>query len=85
VRQSRRAARSAAQASASVAETSAAQASAASNSGVLVNGASEAQVEKRALGRSVTAEGAAASQTSADRSKIATSTYGEAGVSVQKE
>ena len=85
VRQSRRAARSAAQASTSVAETGAAQASTASNSGVLVSGASEGQVEQRALGRSVTAQGAAGSQTSADRSKIATGTYGEAGVSVQKE
>lgn len=85
VNASRRAARSASQTNTSVAQADAAQATTASSDGALVGNAGGAGVEQRAMGRSIAADGAAGSQTSADRSTVTSSAYGEAGVSAQKE
>jgi hypothetical protein len=85
-RASRRAARAASEtrSSTSIGHTSAAQADTGSNGGLFANGAGEARTEQRAMGRSIAAEGAAGSQMSADRSGLASSGYGEAGLSMNK-
>lgn len=85
-RASRRAARAASEtrSSTSIGQASAVQADTGSNGGLFVNGAGEARTEQRAMGRSIAAEGVAGSQTSADRSGLASSGYGEAGLSMNK-
>lgn len=85
-RASRRAARAASEtrSSTSIGQASAVQADTGSNGSLFVNGAGEARTEQRAMGRSIAAEGVAGSQTSADRSGLASSGYGEAGLSMNK-
>jgi hypothetical protein len=87
VRASRRAAQaaSATRSSTSFEQTSAVQADTASNGGLFANSDGEARTEQRAMGRSVAVEGATGTQTSGDRSELASSAHGEAGVSVQKQ
>lgn len=80
----RRAARSASQTS-TIAQADAAQASTASSDGAFVGNAGGAGIEQRAMGRRIAADGAAGSQTRGDRSTVTSSSYGEAGVSAQKE
>jgi hypothetical protein len=70
--------------STSIGQTSAVQADSGSNGGLFVNGAGEARTEQRAMGRNIAAEGVAGSQTSADRSGLTSSGYGEAGLSIAK-
>ncbi len=82
---SHRAARAATRTHASAAQDSAVQTSAQPSSGLLVNGSGEGSAEQHVMRRTVAAEGAAASQTSANRSWIANSTYGDAGVSMKKD
>lgn len=86
-RASRRAARAAyeAQPNASVGQDSSVYTNTAPNGGVFVDGAGEARAEQRAMGRNVAVDGAAGSQTSADRSGFASSGYGEAGLSMTKQ
>ena len=86
-RASRRAARAAyeAQPSVSVEQGSALEANSASNGGVFAGGAGEFGAEQRVMRRNVAVDGAAASQTSADRSGLTSSAYGEGGLSVSKQ
>lgn len=84
-RASRRAARAAAQGSTSVEQTSAAQANTQPSGGLLLNGAGGASAERHAMGRTIAADGVAGSQTSADRSGLANSAYGQGRVSMKKD
>jgi hypothetical protein len=52
---------------------------------VLVNGAGATSTEQRAIGRSVSAESAAAWDASGDRSGVSASSYSQTGVSVKKK
>ena len=85
VKTSHRAARAAARARTSAEQDSAVQTSAQPSGGLLLNGSGGASTEQRIMRRNIAADGAAGSQTSANRSGIANSSYGEAGLSMRKD
>src|SRR5881394_3174265 len=64
---------------------SASQASIQPSGGAQLSGSGGAGAEQHAMGRNVKAEGAAGSQTSADRSGLANSSDGQVGLSVNKD
>jgi len=76
---------SAAQSSASAAHNSAAQTNVQPSGGVLVNGAGTVSTEQRAIGRSVSAQGATGLEASGDRSGLSAGNHSQAGVSVKKD
>jgi len=80
-----RAERAAARARTSAAQDSAVQTSAQPGGGLLLNGSGAASADQHVMRRTVAADGAAGSQTSIDRSGIANSNYGEAGLSMKKD
>jgi hypothetical protein len=80
-----RAARSATRASSSVEQYGAAQASSQPSGDLAIGGFSGARAEQRAAGHSISAEGAAGSQTTANRSELRSDTYGGARLSAKKD
>jgi hypothetical protein len=82
---SHRAARAAARARTSAEQESAVQTSTRPSGGLLLNGSGGASAEQHVMRRNIAADGAAGSQTSANRSGIANSAYGQAGLSMKKD
>ncbi|MEO8465288.1 MAG: hypothetical protein ABI640_08095 [Gammaproteobacteria bacterium] len=85
VKTGRRAARAAERARTSTAADGVVATSAQPSNGLALNGSGEASAEQRVMRRTVAADGAAASQTSVNRSGIANSADGEAGLSMKKD
>ncbi len=69
----------------SAAQSGAAQTNVQPNGGVLLNGSGTAGTEQRAIGRSVSAQGAAGIDASADRSGLSGNANSQAGVLVKKD
>ena len=84
-RVSRRAARSAAQTSASAEQSGFAQANTQPGGELLLNGSGGASTEKHAFGRTIAAEGVAGGETSADRSGVTSSAFGQGSLSMKKD
>ena len=61
------------------------QTSTAPSGGLLLSGSGGASAERHVMRRNIAAEGATGSQTSVDRSGIANSSAGQAGLSMKKD
>ena len=82
---SHRAQRAAARTRTSAEQSTAVQTGTQPSGGLLLNGSGGASAEQRVMRHTIAADGAAGSQTSADRSGIANSANGAAGLSMKKD